>query len=324
MTNTSNEKRSNKIKSFIYVDEYKMYSISSQIFNGLTEYVTSFSHKSSQDLESQDGPVGSGRILADIISNQSSTEERKFLHDYSYNLFEEKLIEDKRVLQINLNNISEEISEIENYDFIKIQGRLLFSDIRIMNDTIENFNKIGEALFFISNFNDLEKLRSQCDQLLTNHQTKGNKGFAKTSNHQKSDIEILAHKAGLQYDKVFLEKLSFILKYGYRDQFEVKSYLSTIEKNYLFSAVLKREYLREDEDLIVKKYSRYSEKEFIIFGTVTQSSDHQDDLPLEANADDMKEVISQLVLRLSDLEKQFIGKRKNEIIIDPIAVYREF
>ena len=246
------------------------------------------------------------------------------MHDYSYNLFEEKLIEDKRVLQINLNNISEEISEIENYDFIKIQGRLLFSDIRIMNDTIENFNKIGEALFFISNFNDLEKLRSQCDQLLTNHQTKGNKGFAKTSNHQKSDIEILAHEAGLQYDKVFLEKLSFILKYGYRDQFEVKSYLSTIEKNYLFSAVLKREYLREDEDLIVKKYSRYSEKEFIIFGTVTQSSDHQDDLPLEANADDMKEVISQLVLRLSDLEKQFIGKRKNEIIIDPIAVYREF
>jgi hypothetical protein len=324
MTNTSNEKRSNKIKSFIYVDEYKMYSISSQIFNGLTEYVTSYSHKSSQDLERQDGPVGSGRILADIISNQSSTEERKFLHDYSYNLFEEKLIEDKRVLQINLNNIGEEISKIENYDFIKVQGRLLFSDIRIMNDTIENFNKIGEALFFISNFHDLEKLKSQYDQTLTKQQNKINKGFAQTSNHQKSDIETLAYKAGLQFDKVFLEKLSFILKYGYRDQFEIKSYLSTIAANYLFSAVLKREYLREDEDLIVKKYSRYSEKEFVVFGTVTQSNDHQDDLPPEANADDMKEVISQLVLKLSDVEKQFIGKRKNEIIIDPIAVYREF
>jgi hypothetical protein len=301
-----------------------MYSISSQIFNGLTEYVTSYSHKSSQDLERQDGPVGSGRILADIISNQSSTEERKFLHDYSYNLFEEKLIEDKRVLQINLNNIGEEISKIENYDFIKVQGRLLFSDIRIMNDTIENFNKIGEALFFISNFHDLEKLKSQYDQTLTKQQNKINKGFAQTSNHQKSDIETLAYKAGLQFDKVFLEKLSFILKYGYRDQFEIKSYLSTIAANYLFSAVLKREYLREDEDLIVKKYSRYSEKEFVVFGTVTQSNDHQDDLPPEANADDMKEVISQLVLKLSDVEKQFIGKRKNEIIIDPIAVYREF
>lgn len=28
-----------KIKSFIYLDEYKMYSISSQIFEGITEYL---------------------------------------------------------------------------------------------------------------------------------------------------------------------------------------------------------------------------------------------------------------------------------------------
>jgi hypothetical protein len=27
------------IKSFIYLDEYKMYSISSQLFEGLTEYI---------------------------------------------------------------------------------------------------------------------------------------------------------------------------------------------------------------------------------------------------------------------------------------------
>ena len=29
------------IKSFIYLDEYKMYSISSQLFEGLTEYILS-------------------------------------------------------------------------------------------------------------------------------------------------------------------------------------------------------------------------------------------------------------------------------------------
>jgi hypothetical protein len=138
MTNISKEKRANKIKSFIYVDEYKMYSISSQIFNGLTEYVTSYSQQGRDDLERQDGPVGSGRILADIISKQSSTEERKFLHDYSYNLFEEQLLEEQRVLQIDLGNINEVIGNIEDYDFIKVRGRLLFSDIMLMNYTIEN------------------------------------------------------------------------------------------------------------------------------------------------------------------------------------------
>jgi hypothetical protein len=297
-----------------------MYSISSQIFNGLTEYVTSYSQQGRDDLERQDGPVGSGRILADIISKQSSTEERKFLHDYSYNLFEEQLLEEQRVLQIDLGNINEVIGNIEDYDFIKVRGRLLFSDIMLMNYTIENFNKITEALFYITNFNNLDELKSQNSKI----QNKNQKGFAKVSNQQKSDLGILAKQAGSQFDKDFLEKLSFILKYGYREQFEIKSYLSTSEKNYLFSAILKREYLREKEDFIVKKYSRYSEKEFVVFGTVTQSKDNEDDFPSEGNPNDLKEVVAQIILRLSDIEKQFTGKRKNEIIIDPIAVYREF
>jgi len=301
-----------------------MYSISSQIFKGLTEYVINYSQKDRQDFESQEGLDGSGRVLADIISNQSSTEERKFLHDYSYNLFEEKLLADKKVLQINLNNIDQEINRIDSYDFIKVTGKLLFNDIRLMNETIENFNQIGESLFYLTNYTNLNELKEQNKEILNKSRVKNNKSFSKHSNQQPSDLEILAEKVGLQMDKNFLEKLSYILRYGYGDQFEVKSYLSTPEEQYLFSAILKREYLREEERLIVKKYSRYSEKEFVVFGTVTQNDNSQESSPLEASANDIKEVIAQLVLKLSDVEKQFIGKRKNEIIIDPIAVYREF
>jgi hypothetical protein len=301
-----------------------MYSISSQIFNGLTEYVTSISQKGSQDLEGQDGPVGSGRILANIISKHSSTEEKKFLHDYSYNLFEEQILKDKKVLQVNLNNVDQVINEIDEYDFIKVTGRLLFSDIRLINETIKKYNQLGEALFYITNSNNLEELKQKHDNLLPKSRSRQDKGFAKSHNPTQLDFAALAKQVGLQMDQDFLDKLGLILDYGYEDQFEIKAYLSTSEMQYLFSAILKREYLREKENLIVKKYSRYSEKEFVVFGTVTQSNDNQNDLPPEANADDMKEAISQLVLRLSDIEKQFIGKRKNEIIIDPIAVYREF
>jgi len=326
MTNIPKEKRSNKIKSFIYVDEYKMYSISSQIFNGLTEYVTNYSQKGSQDLESQDGPVGSGRILADIISKQSSTEERKFLHDYSYNLFEEQLLEDNRVLQIDLNNIDQVIAEIDEYDFVKVRGRLLFSDIRLINETIEKFNQLGEAVFYITNSNNLEELKQKHINILPKSRNKQDKGFAKNHSSNDSDLAILAKQVGLQIDQNFLDKLAFILDYGYEDQFEVKAYLSTPEGQYLFSTLLKREYLREKENLIVKKYSRYSEKEFVVFGIVTQSKNSQEDLPSEEspNPNDIKEVIAQLILKLANVEKQFSGKCKNEIIIDPIAIYREF
>lgn len=40
-------------KEFIYLDEEKMYSLSSQIFEGITEYVLSESASSNNESESQ-------------------------------------------------------------------------------------------------------------------------------------------------------------------------------------------------------------------------------------------------------------------------------
>ena len=51
----------NSIKSFIYLDEYKMYSISSQLFEGLTEYVLTGEKKSFSESEQQKGTFFSGK-----------------------------------------------------------------------------------------------------------------------------------------------------------------------------------------------------------------------------------------------------------------------
>ncbi len=303
-----------------------MYSISSQIFEGLTEYVINHSKNSNKDLESQEGPIGSGRILADIISNESSVEERKFLHDYSYNLFEEKLFEDKKILQIESNTIVKSLSQFENYEFIKVKGRLLFSDIKLINETIDDFNKLGEALVYITNFPNLEQLKQQYDSTFIQSKNRNNKAFIKQSYKKLDDLSAIAKKLGMNMDQGFLDRLRFVLNYGYKDQLEVKVYLSTDSKEtYLFSAPLKRSYLKEDEHLIVSKFSRYSEKEFVIFGMITQSKGSLPALPIQENAspEDIKQAISQLVLGILNMEKEFIGKIENEILIDPIAVYRE-
>ena len=89
------------IKNFIYLDEEKMYSLSSQIFEGITEYVLNESGTSNQDSESQKGPVGSGKILADVIISTSKATEKKFFHDHSFTLFENHLMEQNRVLDIS-------------------------------------------------------------------------------------------------------------------------------------------------------------------------------------------------------------------------------
>ena len=75
-----------KIKSFLYLDEYKMYSISSQLFEGLTEYVVHNERRENESSETQKGPMASGRILAEILSSSEQELSKKVLHDYSYTL----------------------------------------------------------------------------------------------------------------------------------------------------------------------------------------------------------------------------------------------
>lgn len=304
-----------------------MYSISSQIFEGLTEYITNYSGNQKNDLEVQEGPSGSGRVLADIINKEASTEERKFLHDYSYSLFEEKLFEDKRVLQLESSNIGSKIRNLDDYDFIKIRGRLLFNDIKIVSETIKNINQLGMACAYLVSYPNIEELRNQLGNASAQSKNRNEKAFAKQSSKKINDLSVIAKHLGWNIDQEMLNNIGIVLSYGYKDQFEVRTYLSSEqEANYLFSALLKREYLREEENLIVKKYSRYSEKDFVVFGTVTQSKDGQPDLPAEEapSSGDMKEAVAQMILTLSEVEKQFTGKLKNEIMVDPIAIYREF
>ena len=119
-----------------------------------------------------------------------------------------------------------------------------------------------------------------------------------------------------------MEKLRFVLDYGFQDQFEVQIPIEP----YLFSSNFNRERLREDEHLLMRKYSRFAEKEFVLFGTVAQNSnefiDHEEE---EENyvSQHIKEMIMFLVEKLSVMESTFTGKLASEIIIDPIALYRE-
>ncbi|HEV7378849.1 MAG TPA: hypothetical protein VGN64_03595, partial [Dyadobacter sp.] len=93
----------------------------------------------------------------------------------------------------------------------------------------------------------------------------------------------------------------------------------------------------ESEDIIIKKYSRETEKEFTIFGIPTQISNNTTPLNLyrEAVSEDingeegvekslgMKQAIMNIITTVTGVEKTFTGKMPHEYIIDPIAVYMD-
>lgn len=143
------------MNSFLYLDEYKMYSISAQIFGGLTESVVEFSGQEKRETEAQKGPIGSGQLLADIVSRQSAKEEKKFLHDYAYTLFEDKLREDHKLLDLS-DPLSESFKdEIQKNSFVKVTGKALFTDVPLIAKLFSEFNTIGEALTYITHFGEL-------------------------------------------------------------------------------------------------------------------------------------------------------------------------
>lgn len=321
-----------KLRSFIYLDNYKMYSISSQLFEGLTEYIVRTENKTQKEEENQKGPIGSGRVLADIIEKNTNETEKKFLHDFSYNLFEDTLIGDKRVLELDINNISEKISTISDFSFVKITGNVVFNDLKTIEDTIRNFNKIGEAFGYITHKEAYDSEIENAKKTLNTIKDRNQKAKATAVFKSQTDFKKVLREQGLNLEDDFLKNLAYILDFGYNQQFEVQLPIKSGEDFYLFSAQLKRENLKDDEVSIIKKYSRETEKEFKLFGIVTQRLTEESKKEIfeslkinqiDSATPNMKEVLMNVVSHLTNLEKTFTGKMNYEYVIDPIALYIE-
>jgi len=322
-----------KLRSFVYLDNYKMYSISSQLFEGLTEYIVQTERQNKQEEETQKGPIGSGRLLADIIEKDSSQTEKKFLHDYSYNLFEEALLKENKVLEIDMNNIQDKIDDISEYSFVKITGNVIFNDLKTIEDTIKNFNEIGGALGYVTQKAAYDEEVKGLQQTVNTISDSNQKAKAKSLLKSKTDFKKHLIEVGLNMEEDYLKNLAYILDYGYNQQFEVQIPIRTEDDSYhLFSAQLKRENLKDDEYSIIKKYSRETEKKFTLFGILSQrltSSDKENIFAeLKASQDDledpnMKEALMNMVSMLTGLEKTFTGKLDYEFVVDPISLYLE-
>ena len=117
-----------------------------------------------------------------------------------------------------------------------------------------------------------------------------------------------------------MSDLALLTKYGFSDQFEIQQ----AGGDMVFTSCLKREFLREKEDLLVKKYSRKTEKEVVVFGVISQAfSAFEPNIDKKPDYRNMKTGLMSIVEHLTNIENSIPGKQENEIVIDPIAAYFE-
>ncbi|WPC73960.1 DUF6414 family protein [Vibrio porteresiae] len=311
------------IKNFIYLDEDKMYSLSSQIFEGITEYVLNESSSDNQESETQKGPVGSGKVLADVIISSSKATEKKFFHDYSFTLFENHLMEQGRVLDLTSATLSLEDlkASITDFSFIKTKAKSTFNDVNKITELFSEFNTIGEALAHMGAFSRINELTSELALLKKQTPDRNKRSQLEAEYKKLTNLKELAKAGSLYQDQKFLDNLSLLTKYGFSDQFEITQPIGEA----LFTSCLKRDFLRESEDILVKKYSRKTEKKVVIFGIISQAFSGNE-MELDEKGKDysnMKAALLNLVDHLTNIEHSISGKQENEVVIDPIAVYFE-
>lgn len=125
--------------------------------------------------------------------------------------------------------------------------------------TLGNFNDVGRAMAHVTNFEEISAADRQLGEL-----RRAGKGGPKLQAELKSlmNVDRIAKNSGLYQDKKFLDDLALLLEYGFQDQLEIQM---NVGEN-IFSSNLNRLFLRESEDLLVRKYSRRTEVEFTLLG----------------------------------------------------------
>ena len=93
--------------------------------------------------------------------------------------------------------------------------------------------------------------------------------------------------------------------------------------NSVFASILNREFLKENEESLIAKYSRRTEVEFSIVGLLTQCGGEKAMIDSDAPEESIKKASLNITSIISNLEDTFNGRLRNEYIIDPIAIYRE-
>lgn len=306
------------IKSFIYLDDYKLYSLSSQMFQGFTEYIISGSTASMSEEESQKGTFASGKMMSDILKKEKTSTEKKYLHDYAFNLLESELTNRGILHTITATDTTE---TIQSKGIVKVTGRAVFNDYSSLQSTMSRFNSIGESFGYFQFGEQIKAINASTSKAL--HSTKDRNQKAKNKNVGNRVNTLLINflqENGLYIADEDIKHMLNIMEYGFHGELEFR--VSPHGLPFQLSAILNREYLRDSESQFVSKYSRQTEYDFTMIGIITQSGKTNDSLA-ECEPNGLKNACLNLVDKLTVLENVFLGRIDNECIIDPIAIYRE-
>lgn len=305
------------MKSFVYLDEYKMYSLSSQIMEGVTDYVLKESSRKDSDTEEQLGPDDSGKKMGEIIQTTAASFEKKFLHDYAYSLFEQRLEELKKINHFSASSSFDElVSSIRDSRIVKLKARANFVDAGGTVETLNSFVELQTAGAILSTMDERAALLKELIEA---------QALNKKTQHLTSELARLSRsplpKEVIANEQLQYESIAAVLAHGYKGRVDINMQMADCN----VSADLKRAYLKDELDSLFKSYSRATDVELVMVGIVTrvrsEDSVESDDDGSMWDKEYMSEILMQASKAIGDIEGLFTKLNGHHVIVDPIAIY---
>lgn len=307
------------IKSFIYLDEYKLASLSSQLFKGMTEYILKSAIDAHTENSTQKGSVMKGAVMGDAITEGNASEEKKYLHDFAYTMFEDELFERQKIHKITAND---SLDSLSSKRIVKISGKAIFDDYQAIIDTLNNFNSIGEAIAYCSIISEDQDMKTLLNFPLQSNDRNAKAKAKITQRVIQQKWNDMLENVGLRLEEEKINSLITLLRFSFREQMAFR--IIQAESGIVALANLNKMYLRDPMEILIPRFSRKTELELSLIGIITQGGQSRaSSVPSMADSEKMKFSVQNVISQLGDMEETFTGRLSNEVVIEPIAIYHE-
>lgn len=328
-----------RIREFIYLDIEKLYSLYSQVFEGVADQILQSYEDEMQatDTQRREPNLEASDIETRIVEVSRRTENR-FLLDHMYNKLEAKLesaITD--VGGVNQNNYQDIIG---NSFIIKATGTAEIEDFDRIKELFEQYNFLGEAMYYVSTFDRdsarefekiVDKQRYQIEMTKDkNKQSVAEKRLEKALIDHKQKLSDNALAAGMGFDRMFLTYMAELTERYYPDRLDITITPQSEDKLVSFRGVIDKKWLRQSPEFLRHLYSGLASG-WTIIGPIThvpdQSSNADDKEDSKNDSDEnknMRSAYNNLIKAYYGLEKHFTTNASRiELIVSPLAIYRE-
>lgn len=323
------------IRDFIYVDVERLYSLYSQVFEGVADQIVQSYMDASSSSDTQKESLLKGGSMEARVAEVSRRTENRFLYDHMYNILEEEvrdaIFESPNVTANNFREV------LAGAFLVKIKGAAEIEDYGRLNTLMDKFNEIGEAIAYASVVSDEELSRSmeQLQELSKQIPDRNVKAKAKHKVGAYADRRNVAKQrakeTGLHQDEQNLKNLNLFSGLFYPDGFDITITPHESDGSVVYRGVLDKRWLRVQPDLLRALYGGYVESKWSIVGQVTYlpgvalpQQEHAEEVANDDANPSMRDPFRNMFRASRTIERMYLeSKGRIDIVVCPLAIYQE-